>query len=290
MPNSPNLEEQDTLLHQLIQQVVEYTDGSPEQTKVMDRLLRLIPNLTGIYRRRDYLEALNLALEDISAISLYQGSVSGRKLRSFVRDFRGNINNAEPGIVRKNFVTWFNRIVNSKVIDIQRQQQRQQLKAPLSLDNAIKQDEGKTTFGEILPDSRTLGDIESLLERKQQPKKQRKALILELYIEKDPEGKLRGCYYKDKSGKEYRECNCQLLFQELCLTNPGTEVTLREGNEEITRPAEKQTRVADIARNFGIPYISISSRLLPRCQKLIKQILQEIEDNFDDYIKRLIGE
>ncbi len=277
MPNSPNLEEQDTLLHQLIQQVVDYTDGSPEQREAINRLLRLIPNLPGIYRRRNFSEAWNLTIE---AISVYQGGVSGRNLRSFKENFRQrfkrDINDTAPKIVRKNFVYWFTRIFTNKIKDQLRQWRNQ----PLSLDEPLQ----------LPPDLQTPSDLESFIKRKQQQKKQRKALILELYIEKDPEGKLRGCYYKDKSGKEYRECNCQLLFQELCLTNPGTEVTLREGNEEITRPAEKQIRVADIARNFGIPYISISSRLLPRCQKLIKQISQEIEDNFDDYIKRLTGE
>lgn len=282
-----DLEEQDALLKQLIQQVVENNDGSPEQSQALDGLLRLIPSLTGIYRHSNYPEAWNLALE---GISIYQESVSGHNFCSFVNKFnarfRQNINDVNPAIVRKNYVTWFNKIVNYKVCDLQRQQRN----PPLSLDRPIKQDEGNTTFGEILPDSRTLGGLESLIEGKQQQKKQRKALILELYIEQDPEGKLQNCYYKDKSNNEFRECNCQLLFKELCLTNPSEKVTIREGEEEITYSPEKRVRVADIAQKFGIPYISISSRLLPRCQKLIRDISQEIENNFDKYVKRLIGE
>jgi hypothetical protein len=65
--DEPNHDEK---LLEFIKEVLECVDGSSEQQKAMQQLLRLIPNLKGIYKHSDpiidYQTAFNMSLESIS--------------------------------------------------------------------------------------------------------------------------------------------------------------------------------------------------------------------------------
>ncbi len=255
--STSNQEELDVRVSQLIQRVVESVDGSSQQRKVMDRLLKLIPNLTGIYGRTDP-EAMNLALE---GISIYRGNISGRNLRSFLKSSRLNPNQASPALVRKNFVRWFNRIVKNKIIDRHRKQSR----LPLSLDEPLRQGEA-TTRGEVVPDIRTLGDLDSWSKREEKEKNTLKGYILERYIELDPDGKLQSSYPKDCP-----DCHCQFLLTEEYLKNEGVSVR-------------------SMAQKLGISEQTIYSHRKRKCLSLLREISQEIDRNLNEYVQRLLGE
>jgi hypothetical protein len=255
--STSNQEELDTLIHQLIQQVVKSADGSQQQRDAMSKLVSLIPNLTGIYGRT-YPEAMNLALE---GISIYQGNISGRNLRSFQQKFSVDINNATPIVVRKSFVNWFNRIVSNKIND----QHRKKSKLPLSLDTPIKPGE-QTTRGEVVPDIWTLGDLDSWCKREEKEKRRLKGYILERYIELDPDGKLQSSYPGNCP-----DCNCQLLLREEYLKDEGETVRT-------------------IAHKLGISEQTIYSHRRRQCLSLLRKIAQEIDSRFDEYAQRLLGE
>ncbi len=255
--STSNQEELDTLIHQVIQQVVESTDGSQQQREAMSKLVSLIPDLTGIYGRT-YPEAMNLALE---GIAIYQGNISGRNLRSFQQKFSADINNAAPMVVRKNFVNWFNRIIKNKIID----QHRKKSKLPLSLDAPIKPGE-EITRAEVVPDIRTLGDLDSWCKREDKEKIRLKGYILERYIELDPDGKLQSSYPSNCP-----DCNCQLLLREEYLKDKGETVQ-------------------SMAHKFGISNQTIYSHRRRSCLALLREIVREIDSSFDEYARRLLGE
>lgn len=202
-------------------------------------------------------------------VSMDKETVSARHLRRFLQNFELDINSTEAKVVRQNFVRWFNGILRNNINAQYNAIRTKELRSDVPLHQ-----EGGETFLDTMSDSRQSGDLESFVERRQNEKTRRKGLLLELYIEQDPDGRLRGCYYKDKTDKEYPECNCQLLFRELYLR----------------LETERKIRIPDIARRFGIPDITIRSRLLPRCRKILREIEAEIEKNIDNWARRLQGE
>lgn len=264
------MQNQDEQLLQLIREVLEHPDASQQQRQAMDKLLKLIPKLSGIYRHSDQQinckDALNQAL---MGVSLYQGSVSGQNIRRFVQKRKLDINNAPAPLVQVAFLKWFNQILKNKITD----QYRLLKKQPLSFDAPINSEEAKTTFAEKFDDPKTLGDLGAWSQRQEMETTRLKGYILELYIEQDPDGKLRNCYHKDSSGNECRECNCQFLFQKLYLT-PETE---------------QKIRIPDIARQFNVAQATLYTRLLPKCRQILRQIQQEIETNLDKYASKFLG-
>ena len=263
----------DEQLCQLIREVLKHRDGSDRQKQAMNRLLELIPRLPGIYRPSDrrinYQDIFNQAL---ISLSIYGKQISKHNLRQFIQKCQININTAEATFVRRSLVSWFNGILRNKINERYRQLKKE--REEWSIDALVSnQDCETTTFAEITSDPRTSGDIEAIIQREQNQKTRRKGMLLELYIELDPEGKLRDCYHKGRGGKECRECNCQLLFQELHLT-----------------PEESKIRIPDIARRFDIHQQTIYTRLLPRCRKILREIELEIDNNLDYWTRKLLGE
>ncbi|MBR8832983.1 MAG: hypothetical protein DSM106950_02790 [Stigonema ocellatum SAG 48.90 = DSM 106950] len=86
--------------------------------------------------------------------------------------------------------------------------------APLSLDAPIASDFGEITLLDKLPNF-TLSGLDGLIENSQRETTQRIGLELELYIEQDPEGKLKNSYPSSSP-----QCNCQLLSQKRVLKEP----------------------------------------------------------------------
>lgn len=253
-----------------IREVLEKANGSPQQRQGMNKLLGLIPKLRGIYRHQDSrIDSQEVFNEALVGVSMDKETVTARHLRRFLQNFELDIDSTEAKVVRQNFVRWFNGILRNN-INIQYNAIRTK---ELSSDAPLNQ-EGGETFLDTMSDSRRSGDLESFVERIQHEKTRRKGLLMELYIEQDPDRRLRGCYCKDKQGNEYRDCNCQLLFQELYLRSE----------------TEPKIPVSDIARRFGIHQQTVYSLLKRRCRKILREIEAEIENNFDDWAKRLQGE
>lgn len=264
----------DERLRQLIIEVLQR--GSPKQPQALNRLLSLIPRLPGIRKDRnpEYLDALNQTLMEVE-----------RKLDKFPQQFGLNLNAATAAEVRQCFVQWVNRFLKYDILDLYR---RQKLPIQVSLDTPIGE-QGKGTWQDNLANEGfnvpTIGGLESWIADKQNQKIQRKGLILELYIESDPQGILKGSYPTNNP-----QCSCQRLTQRFFLSNSGREVTVKEGNKRTTLcKTEKKENWRAFAREHQVNYQTLKSHW-KKCRRLLKEILQDIENNLEQYTRDFLGE
>lgn len=183
-------------LQNLITQIWQYQNPSPERQKAINRLLILIQQLPGLYSssHQDYLEAFNRTLEWVCK----------------------NIQNFEPRPPswEKSFVVWINGYLKWRIQDLYTPDNRYD-----SLDKPISNEGEKlTTLGEILP-ANSLSLLEQKIAELQKAKRQRQGESVRQYIETDPEERLRSSH-----PKKYPECNCQVLAIQLNFTEPPKKI------------------------------------------------------------------
>lgn len=254
------MDAQDERLRQLLKQVLQSNVGSLERASALNDLLALIPRLPGIRRNPhpDYLEALNQGL--------------GQVEQNIHKQFKLNSDLESATILRQRFVNWVNSYLKYRILDLYRVENR-----PLSLDTPIGESGVKfidilTNEGFIAP---TLNTIDSLIESEQKQRTQRKVEALELYIEQDPDNKLRGCH-----PTSCPECNCQTLVTELFLNAPGSAVTVKEGSKKvIIARSEKKVTVRNIASRFGIKEQTIHTHWKRKCQPLLRELVNKFEQS-----------
>ncbi|MEG4607583.1 hypothetical protein QUA86_20580 [Microcoleus sp. F6_B6] len=190
----------------------------------MNKLLLQIQQLPGVKKSAhpNYPAALNLTLEWVS-----------REIANF-----------EPRSpsVSKSFVNWINGYLGWRIKDLYSPDKD----APISLDAPIAVDAGETTRLELLPDF-TLSGLEGMIESIQKETTQRIGLELELYIESDPEGKLKNSY-----PRSYPECNCQFLSKRRVLKEP---------------PEKFQ----DLAKELNVKYTTLNSHWKRNCELLLQE-------------------
>ncbi|MDJ0518326.1 MAG: hypothetical protein QNJ74_19430 [Trichodesmium sp. MO_231.B1] len=191
-------------LRDLITQICQSQNPSPERQKVLNRLLILIQQLPGLYRssHQNYPEAFNRTLEWASK----------------------NIQNFQPGSSwEKSFVIWINGYLKWRVRDLYIADNKYENE---SIDKPINDDEGQsTTLGEKLP-ANTLSLLEMKIAELQQAKRERQGLAVQEYIKKDPEEKL-----KTSHPRKHPECNChilaiRLLLEEKRISNISREINI----------------------------------------------------------------
>lgn len=184
-------------LKNLIEQICQYPNPSPERRKALNRLLILIQQLPGLYRspHQNYPEAYNRTLEWASK----------------------NIQKFRPGSSwEKSFVVWINGYLYWRIRDLYISDN----KYDDSIDQPISNEEGESiTLKDKLP-ANTLSLLETKIAELQQAKRQKKGEAVRQYIETDPEQKLS--YQKPKN---HPECNCQLLAIQLILTEPPKKIS-----------------------------------------------------------------
>jgi hypothetical protein len=234
-------ENQDVQFYQLLVGVIKSADGSREQINFMNNLLKLIPNLKGIYKHYDscidYQEPLNLAL---TSISIYNGNISGYHFRKLIYSRQLDIDNDSPYIFRPKFIKWFNRILKNKITDIYRRQGNQPLF--LDLDNPGVQ--GK-------PLIETLSEIDKLVREEQEKVNVPIGRQLWNYIEEDSEGILRNCHPKNCS-----QAHCQELAKRLLFKNPPDKLT-------------------HIARDLNVNNQTLNSHWKRTCLPLLRSIAKQ---------------
>jgi hypothetical protein len=213
----------------LITQIRQHPPQSRQWRLAMNRLLLEIQQFPGLRKSShpDYPEALNLTLKWIS----------------------NNISEFEPNSdsVAESLVRWVNSYLRWRIQDLYSPDKN----APLSLDAPIASDFGEITLLDKLPNS-TLSGLDGLIENSQKESKQRIGLELELYIEQDPEEKLKNSYPRSSV-----ECNCQLLSQRLVLKEPPD-------------------KVADIARDLSIPRTTVNSHWKRKCEPMLQKIAEDL--------------
>jgi hypothetical protein len=244
----------DEKLLKFIKEVLDCVDGSSEQQKAMQQLLRLIPNLKGIYKHSDpiidYQTAFNMSLESISMEKLAENQkiISGKYLRRFINKFQVNIDVVKVDDIRKRFVTSFNRIIKNKIFDTYRQLKSQ----PISLDVPISEEKSTTILLDIITNEETLTGVDLIIAAELQESRDNIGKEIWKYIEEDPDNKLKNCH-----PREYINANCQELAIRLLLKNPPDKLT-------------------NISKDLGINHQTLNAHWKRRCLPL----LQEIGKNF----------
>jgi hypothetical protein len=219
------MDDLDGRLSALIAEVRHNPANSRKWRTAMHKLLREIQQLPGLKKssHQDYPEALNRTFrwvsDEIANFELRQSSVS------------------------KSFVNWINGYLGWRIQDLYSPDKD----APISLDAPIAVDAGETTRLELLPDF-TLSGLEGMIENAQKETTQRIGLQLELYIEQDPEGKL-----KNSCPGSYPTCNCQFLSKRRLLQDPPD--TFR-----------------DLANELNVKYTTLNSHWKRKCEPLLQEI------------------
>lgn len=149
--------------------------------------------------------------------------------------------------VSKSLVNWINGYLGWRIQDLYSPDKD----APMSLDEPISVDAGETTRLELLPDF-TLSGLDDLIENAQKETTQRIGLELELYIEQDPEGKLKNSY-----PRSHPECNCQFLSMRRVLKNPPD-------------------RFQNLAEELKVKYTTLNSHWKKKCEPSLQEIARTL--------------
>lgn len=250
-------------------ELLDRTQGTgADRELALGRLLALVTKLPELRRdtHPDYLDALNRTLVFVE-----------QNLATFRYD-RG----APPGITYQQFVRWVNGHLRFRILDLYRQGEM-----PLSLDQAPRQfagdermsDRAQTPWLDRLPTgSGALDGLEAWLEQQQRDRLQRRALLLELYIERDPEGRLGDCYAAQEPAH-----NCRAIAQALFLRSRGAAIQRRRQ----TLPAEPKITWRSLARQWQLNEQTLHSHWKRRCRPLLQEIAQNIDQNPDAYAHQL---
>ncbi len=213
----------------LIMQIRQQPPNSGKRRSALHRLLLEIQQFPRLAKSShpDYPAALSLTFEWVS----------------------NNISQFEPysGSVVESLVRWVNGNLRWRIQDLYSPDKD----AALSLDAPIASDFGEITLLDKLPNF-TLSGLDGLIENSQRETTQRIGLELELYIEQDPEEKLKNSYPRSSP-----ECNCQLLSLRFVLKEPPD-------------------KVVDIARELSIPYTTVNSHWKRKCKPMLQKITEDM--------------
>jgi len=223
------MDDRDERLSALIAQVRQHPAPSKKWRIAMNRLLWEIQQLPGLKKSNhpNYREALNRTFQWVS-----------REIANF---------EPRPPSVSKSLVNWINGTLGRRIQDLYSPDKN----APISLDAPIAVDAGETTRLELLPDI-TLSGLDGMIENAQKETTQRIGLQLELYIEQDPEGKLRNSH-----PHSYPECNCQFLSKRRVLKDP---------------PDNFQ----DLAKELNVRYTTLNSHWKRKCEPSLQEIARTL--------------
>ncbi len=223
------MDDLDERLSDLIAEIRQNPANSRKWRTAMNKLLLEIQQLPGLKKSShpDYPEALNRTFEWVS-----------REIAKF-----------EPrqSSVSKSLLNWINVYLGWRIKDLYSPDKD----APISLDAPIAVDAGETTRLERLPDP-TLSGLDGMIERAQKETTQRIGLQLELYIEQDPEGKLRNSH-----PHSYPECNCQFLSKRRVLKDPPD-------------------KFQDLAKELNVRYTTLNSHWKRKCEPSLQEIARTL--------------
>ncbi|MGD1850717.1 MAG: hypothetical protein ACFCBU_08945 [Cyanophyceae cyanobacterium] len=240
--------------------------GKSGDISQLNRLFLLIPQMPDLYRHNhpDYGEALNEALQTIN-----------KRLTEFQCDWDDSATN-----IRWRFMCWLNGQLRYRVKDLYRQDVRRRGECTLSLDCEIARDRDSTaSLGDTLPadlEEITLSGLDRMISQVQQQNTQRQGLLIELYIEQDPDCALKGCH-----ARKATRLNCQEVAQKILLRLRGEKVG--------ALAAEKKLSWRSLAEQLKVKEQTVHSHWKRKCLPLLRQIAQKIEEQSEIYAQRLLG-
>lgn len=169
-----------------------------------------------------------------------------------------NIHKFEPAAdktLEVSFKDWINGQLHWRIKDLWIADQKRS-KTEISLERPVS---SKTSgvLGDFLTDKVDFihkinyTNLDTFVQAQQQQVNQNAGLAIELYIEADPEGKLRALYPKDQPA-----CHCQMLSQRILLKEP-------------------KDKPRAIAQEFNLPEQTLYSHC-KRCWKFLQTLAQEL--------------
>ncbi|MEM1425114.1 MAG: hypothetical protein AAGF75_00970 [Cyanobacteria bacterium P01_H01_bin.130] len=240
--------------------------AKPGEISALNRFFRLIPQMPDLYRHPhpQYTEALNDALQ-----------TTDKRLTQFQCNWQGDTDTQ----IRWRFMRWFNTPLRYRIKDLYRQAWQQRGKAPLSLDCAIT-DSSATTLGDTVAaeggEGVKLSGLDALIEAQQREKTQRQGLLVELYIEQDPDCTLQGC-----QARKAAQLNCQSVAQKMLLRLQGGKVG--------KLAPEKRLSWRMLAEQLAVKEQTVHSHWKRKCLPLLQKIARTIEAQSDLYAQKLLG-
>lgn len=213
----------------LITQVRQNPPNSRKWRLNMNWLLLEIQQLPGLAKSShpDYPAALNLTLEWVS-----------KNITRFESD---------SDSLRESLLKWVNSYLGWRIRDLYSPDKD----APLSLDAPITANIREITRQDNLSNL-TLSGLDGLIESCMRETTIRIGLDLELYIEQDPEDKLKNSHPTTSP-----HCNCQFLSQRLVLKEPPD-------------------KFAHIAKELSIPYTTVNSHWKRKCEPILQKIAEDL--------------
>lgn len=275
----------DEKLKQLLQQINSATESSKIQQR-MGSLLALTSRLPGIRQdaHPNYLEAVNNTLLDVR-----------KNLTQFLTNT--DIERVSAATLREHYVRWVNGFLKYDILDLYRCHRQD-----LSLNVAQpERDEGEwlESLSEDGFNYQIFDSLDSLLQQEENQMTQNKGLILELYIESDPEGKLSGCHPQN-----YPNCNAKAIVEYFYLSDRAEKITFKEdwviakSKRELTikkstkriilAAAEPKKTWQGFAKKQGINYQTLKAHWQRKCLPLLREIVRDIENNLDYYNRLLV--
>ncbi|MDJ0555637.1 MAG: hypothetical protein QNJ68_14580 [Microcoleaceae cyanobacterium MO_207.B10] len=275
----------DEKLKQLLQQINSATESSKIQ-QTMGSLLALTSRLPGIRQdaHPNYLEAVNNTLLDVR-----------KNLTQFLTNT--DIERVSAATLREHYVRWVNGFLKYDILDLYRCHRQD-----LSLNVAQpERDEGEwlESLSEDGFNYQIFDSLDSLLQQEENQMTQNKGLILELYIESDPEGKLSNCHPQN-----YPNCNAKAIVEYFYLSDRAEKITFKEdwviakSKRELTikkstkriilAAAEPKKTWQGFAKKQGINYQTLKAHWQRKCLPLLREIVRDIENNLDYYNRLLV--
>jgi hypothetical protein len=253
----------DEQLAKLLQQIIQYPDGSPEQTRILNKLLRIVPKLSGIIKTTgnhqiEYAVVLNKALENVSGIYQTKDERDLINLRKLINRIEKLLTKLDSDLsdedreyylksIREIFVTWFNRILRTRILDEADKLPNSKKIVIINIDNLIYED-GNLTVGETIADINSINDIGSI-------------------INDEDIAQNQSLYERVKAIINSDEFNCY----------PGDLIKFT-CKELIYRMEVNKEKLSHIIRHFGYEpkekYQTINSHYKRTCKKLLAKIPQ----------------
>lgn len=182
-------------LVQLIENVRSQVESSPKRQKALHKLLSVVQKLPQLKKSNhlNYSDALSLTWE------------------WFIK----NIHRFEynPETVERQLTNWINGYLAWRIKDLYTSDDKYKYD---SLDKTMGDDEDNRTLGDTISNKDAsipnLGGLEEYIKKEQLNEIQRIGLEVELYIENDPDDRLKQCHPKQNP-----RCNAQVLAQRMFL-------------------------------------------------------------------------
>jgi hypothetical protein len=241
-----------------VEQLQSACNGSPEDNRLMQLILAVWETERGSFARKRAIDRLLLYAQHSPQMLKSSSRYYQEALNQTWIWLTKHIDDFDPTIISKKgdrpdyslndcFFRWVRTTLKWRLRDLIVQGETSE---ELSLDCNVENDEGNDFTPELAST-----EPDSIVEILNQRLANDFTVKLEGYLENDPEGRLADCFMPS-----HRQCNCHVLVLRLVLAVPP------------------QTKT-EVAQVLGVNYHTMNSHWTRRCQKLIREICQEIADS-----------